>query len=149
MWLAAREAKRKPQSACRALNKGLTRLQFCFSKSGQTSVAPLPPARFPALRVKHVAITPRPSDRTPSLGRTGRSSTSGPWRWLCELFSQIESRSATVDGRNAFRTTLKPWESSICWYLQSHHSRVACVRDFVHPQYESTQGFVGLNYNSI
>ena len=41
----------------------------------------------------------------------------------------------TVDGRNPFRTTWKPWETFFCWYSQgSHHSRVSCVvQDFVHP----------------
>ena len=43
-------------------------------------------------------------------------------------------------------TTLKPWETTVCWYLQrNHHSRVSyVVQDFVHPQYESfavRQGF--------
>ena len=42
----------------------------------------------------------------------------------------------TVDGRNPFRTTWKPWETIICWYLQgNHHSRVSSeVQNFVHPQ---------------
>ena len=29
---------------------------------------------------------------------------------------------ATVDGRNPFRTALKPWEAIVCWYLQGNHS---------------------------
>ena len=43
----------------------------------------------------------------------------------------------TVDGRNPFRTTLKPWETIVCWNLQgNHHSRASwVVQDFVHPQY--------------
>ena len=34
------------------------------------------------------------------------------------------------------RTTFKPWEATVCWYLQgNHHSRVSqVVQDFVHPQ---------------
>ena len=41
----------------------------------------------------------------------------------------------TVDGRNPLRTTLKPWETIVCWYLQGD-SRVSwVVQDFVHPQY--------------
>ena len=31
------------------------------------------------------------------------------------------NRTPTVDGRNPFRTTLKPWESIVCWYLQGNH----------------------------
>ena len=44
---------------------------------------------------------------------------------------------ATVGGRNPFRTTLKRWETIVCWYLQgNHHSRVSwVVQDIVHPQY--------------
>ena len=31
----------------------------------------------------------------------------------------------TVDGQHPFRTTLKPWETIVCWYLAgNHHSRV-------------------------
>ena len=43
----------------------------------------------------------------------------------------------TVDGRNLSRTTLKPRETTVCWYFQgNHHSMVSQVMlDFVHPQY--------------
>ena len=38
-----------------------------------------------------------------------------------------------MDGRNPFRTTLKPLETTVCWYLQgNHHSIVSeVVQDFV------------------
>ena len=32
----------------------------------------------------------------------------------------------TVDGRNPFRTTLKPWEATICWCLQGNHHPKLC-----------------------
>ena len=50
----------------------------------------------------------------------------------------------TVDGRNPFRTTSKPWKTIVGWYLQgNHHSRVSWVvrcMDFVHPQYGCNLG---------
>ena len=56
----------------------------------------------------------------------------GPSPWLGEV---CVVKIPTVDGRNSFRTTLKPWETIDCWYLQgNHHSRVSwVVQDFVHP----------------
>ena len=29
----------------------------------------------------------------------------------------------TVDGRNPLRTTLKPWETIVCWHLQGNHQK--------------------------
>ena len=43
----------------------------------------------------------------------------------------------TVDGRNPFRTTLKQWETHICWHLQGNRHPKLCwvVQDFVFPQF--------------
>ena len=33
-----------------------------------------------------------------------------------------------VDGRNPFRTSLKPWEASVCWNLQGNRIIPGCLR---------------------
>ena len=64
------------------------------------------------------------------------------WKLLNERLAHGTRRSKinTVDGQNPFRTTWKPWESIVCWYLRGNHpSRVSeVVQSFVHPQYYST-----------
>ena len=54
----------------------------------------------------------------------------------------------TVGGRNPFRTTLKPWETIVCWYfVGNHHSRVSwVVQDFAHPQYQLKNGVLPQQY---
>ena len=42
------------------------------------------------------------------------------------VHSVIFSLDHTVGGRNPLRSTLNPWETSVCWYLRGgHHCRIS------------------------
>ena len=42
------------------------------------------------------------------------------------LFQDFHLLKTTVAGRNPFHTTLKPWETIVCWCLQGNHRCIAC-----------------------
>ena len=57
-------------------------------------------------------------------GRRDRNPTESPWKSDCPNLTScgelvfLADLCDTVEGRNPFRTTLKPWETVVRWYLQ-------------------------------
>ena len=72
----------------------------------------------------------------PKRSRTARSSGGKGASMESSCSFQSSNLHQDADGQNPFRTTLNPWETIACWFLQgSHHSTASSMmQDFVHPQ---------------